>query len=274
MSMSVEAVKHIQETANIPAIADQLVNAETQVPVALVPSSMEVESLERYMPNASRMRMSYRTTSIEDFIKYSSDNELPCSTCFVDAEEMNAETIIDLGSESSPGHKDHKAKLNLKKTAAFKAILNINGVKQAQKSAAEFLEDWAGDGLAVLNSAGDVMNLQASVKALLDMTIESAREVNSKVGDFGESMSAMERIEAKNQESLPSEIIFSCSPYNGLDIRDFKLRVGVLTGGDKPSVVYRIVALELQEEDIAEEFKGKLNAAFETTGISTYIGTA
>mgnify|MGYP003659190828 CR=1 FL=1 len=60
------------------------------------------------------------------------------------------------------------------------------------------------------------------------------------------------------------------------DVNEFtsELGAGVLTGGDKPSVVYRIVALELQEEDIAEEFKGKLNAAFETTGISTYIGTA
>jgi uncharacterized protein YfdQ (DUF2303 family) len=274
MTFSAEAVKHIQETANIPAIAEQLSKAGTEIPVALLPDSMGVHSLEKYMPFASRMRMSYRTTSIEDFIKYSSENELDSSTCFVDAEEMNAETIIDLGSEGEPGHKEHKAKLNLKKTAAFKAILNINGSKQSQKSAAEFLEDWAGDGLVVLNSAGDVMNLQASVKALVDMTIESAREVNSKVGDFGESMSAMERIEAKNQDSLPSEIIFSCSPYSGLDIRDFKLRVGVLTGGEKPSVVYRIVALELQEEAIAEEFKEMLNDAFETTGISTYIGTA
>ena len=145
-------------------------------------------------------------------------------------------------------------------------------MKQSQKNAAEFIEDWSGD-LVVLNSAGDVMNLQASVKALLDMSIESAREVNSKVSDFGEQMSAMERIEAKNQDSLPSSILFSCVPYGGLATRDFKLRVSILTGGDRPAVMYRIVGLESQEEEIAEEFKSNLSVAFETTGISTYIGS-
>lgn len=272
MSMSKEAIQHVQESANIPSIADQLKTAGTQVPVALVPDSMSVHSLEKYMPHASRVRMFYRTTSIEDFIKYSTDNELVGASCFVDAEEMSAQTIIDLGSEAMPGHQDHKARLVLRKSAAFKALLEINGVKQSQKNAAEFIEDWSGD-LAVLNSAGDVMNLQASVKALLDMSIESAREVNSKVSDFGEQMSAMERIEAKNQDSLPSSILFSCVPYGGLATRDFKLRVSILTGGDRPAVMYRIVGLESQEEEIAEEFKGNLSLAFETTGISTYIGS-
>lgn len=272
MTMTKEALQHVQESANIPVIAKQLDDAATQVPVALVPDSMSIQTLEKFMPNASRVRLLYRTTSIADFVKYSSERELEGSACFVDAEEMSAQAIIDLGTEESPGHQDHKARLNLKKSAAFKSLLDINGLKQSQKSAAEFVEDWADD-LAVLNSAGDVMNLQASVKALLDMTIESAREVNSKVGDFGEQMSAMERIEAKNQDSLPSTILFTCVPYGGLTSREFKLRVSVLTGGERPAVMYRIIGLESQQEEIAEEFKGNLSEGFEETGIATYIGS-
>lgn len=273
MSFTKEALQHVQETAHLPEVIDQLSNASTEIPVAMVPNSMSIESLEQFMPNAARMRLKFSTTSIEDFVAYGKENKEENTTCFVDAEAMDAKIIFDLGTLTAPGHKQHTSNLQLNRTAIFKALISVDGLKQGQKQAAEFIEDWAND-LAIMNKAGDQMNLQASVKALLDMTIETAREVGSKVSDFGESMTAMEKIEAKNQDSLPSEILFSCVPYSGLGIRDFKLRVSVLTGGDRPSIVYRIIGLESIIESIAEEFKDKLCTAFDGADINTYIGNA
>ncbi|MBE8614884.1 hypothetical protein CYG68_21450, partial [Morganella morganii] len=47
----------------------------------------------------------------------------------------------------------------------------------------------------------------------------------------------------------------------------------VLTGGDVPVLVLRIVQLEKLEEKIAQEFRDLLADKFEETEIQTYIGT-
>jgi uncharacterized protein YfdQ (DUF2303 family) len=116
--------------------------------------------------------------------------------------------------------------------------------------------------------------IHQATKALRDLTIESAREVNSQVNHFSESMSAMERIEAKNQSSLPSAIVFKCVPYLALSEREFTIKVSLITGGDKPSIGLRIVRIDAIEEEIALEFKELLVAAFDGLTLDTYLGQA
>jgi uncharacterized protein YfdQ (DUF2303 family) len=146
-------------------------------------------------------------------------------------------------------------------------------MKLSQKNAAEFLEDWE-DNLQVFNQAGESMTIHQATKALRDLTIESAREVNSQVNDFSESMSAMERIEAKNQSSLPSAIVFKCVPYLALSEREIVIKVSLITGGEKPTIGLRLVRIDAIEEEIALEFKELLVAAFEALTLDTYLGQA
>ena len=87
-------------------------------------------------------------------------------------------------------------------------------------------------------------------------------------------MSAMEKIEAKNKESLPSLIKFQCVPYHHLSLREFHVRLSVLTSGEKPMISLRIVKLEQMEEDIAEEFKSMLVAGFADSELDVYMGNA
>lgn len=270
--MTKDAIQHIQETANIPAVIEQLGAAATQVPVSVIPNTMSIESLERFMPNASRYRLAFSTTSIDDFIEYNTEHDKVGATCFVDAEYMKAKSIFDLGTVDAPEHKENQATLALKKTSAFRAICNINGEKLPQKLAGEFIEDWA-DNIFVFTKAGDAMTPVQAAKSLQDLTVESAREVNSKVDDFGANMSAMERIEAKNQDLIPAEIHFACIPYSGLRERKFKLRVAILTGDDKPKLVFRIMQLDAIEEELADEFKQKLSDNFNELELKTFIGS-
>jgi uncharacterized protein YfdQ (DUF2303 family) len=269
--MDKTAIEHIQQTAHLPDIIKQAVDAKTQVPVVTLPENMNLTSLERYMENASRYRLGYQTTSIADFVEYNALHDQKGATCFVDADSMSAKSIFDLGTVDQPGHQVNTAKLRLKKTSAFSAICNANGQRMGQKQAGEFIEDWA-DNLIAFTKEGDIMTQVQAARALQDLTIEAAREVNSRVDDFGESMSAMERIEAKNQALIPAEIQFTCDPYNGLGERKFKLRVGILTGEDKPKVVFRILRLDALEEEIAEEFKDLLVDSSTDLELKTFIG--
>lgn len=267
--MEKSAVEHIQVSANIPAIIEQA--ESTEIPVAIIPESMAIESLEKYMASASRYRLNFETTSITEFIEYGELCDIDGAMCFVDAEAMTAKSIIDLGTHGNPGHQEHTASLRMKMTAAYRAIAGVSGDRLSQKEAAEFLEDWA-DFMAIATKDGDAMTIGQASASLRTLTIEGVKEVSSSVGDFGESMGAMERIEAKNKESIPSEIRFSCEPYGGLASRDINVRVSLAVGRDKPEIIFRIIQKEALDEELAEEFKDILVDASEGLKLITLIG--
>lgn len=273
MSMNKEAIQHIQESANIPEILKHVADIKTQVPIAVTPSSFEIGSLEKFMPNAARYRLRYNTTSMDSFVNYCKKFAQDGATCFVSAEHMAAESIFDLGTVEEAGHQENKARLVLKKMAAFKAICAINGKPLSQKDASEFIEDWE-ECICARTKNNETMEPRFAASRLRNLTIEAAREINSKVGDFGESMSSMERIDAKDQDTLPAVLEFDCEPYRGLVSRCFQLRVSLLTGGEKPHIMFRILKLEYIEELIAEEFKAELNDEFEGIALETFIGDA
>lgn len=273
MSFDKSAVQHIQQTAHIPEYLKQLEAANTQVPAIILPDNMNTTSLEKYMPNASRYRMNFNTLSISDFVRYNTKFDVDGATCFVDGEDMSAKTIFDLGTEEAPLHKEHKASLNLKPSAAFNAITDINGRSKSQKDTSDFIEDWA-DLITVIDRDDQVMTASAAAKSLRELTIETARALSSKVGDFSESMSAMESIEAKSNGQMPSKLIFKCTPYLGLGEREISVQLSILTSGDRPSISTRIIQFETLKEEITEEFKDLLIEKFQKLKLETYIGQA
>ncbi|HHW7475177.1 TPA: DUF2303 family protein, partial [Mannheimia haemolytica] len=83
----------------------------------------------------------------------------------------------------------------------------------------------------------------------------------------------MESVEAKSTLQLPTYLVFTCNPYNGLGTRSFTLRVQVLTGSGEPVLTARLVQAEQIEESIATEFAEKLSDALSETSIKVNIGT-
>ncbi|CAM0103599.1 protein YfdQ [Vibrio phage 340E47.2] len=269
--MEKQAIQHLQITSNIPAIMEGVQAATSEKPFVAVPHDFDIKNIESLMPNAQRYRLGFKTKSIADFLKYNKKFDAEGATCFVDSSDMNALTIFDLGTIELPLHKQHKADLSLEKTAAFNAFLRYDGEKISQKAASDFLEDWE-DHIVVVGQTGSEMNVKAAAAALRDLTIETARSLNSKVEDFGAQMSAMEQIEAKSKGELPSIIQFKCVPYFGLSERVLTMRVSILTGGDKPTLVLRALKLETVLEEVAEEFKGLIEDGLKDDQIETFIG--
>jgi uncharacterized protein YfdQ (DUF2303 family) len=266
------AIVQIQESANIPALISQLNDMNTNKPVIVTPENFKLVNLESYMPNRAGYRFQLKTDSLTDYIQYAKEYDKDGAKCFINAKNMSAQSIFDLGTEKAPLHQEHTATLTLEKTGPYSALLNVNGAQLSQKEASEFIEDWS-EQLKVSNSADTEMATSIAAKRLRDLTIEAAREVNSKVSDFGESMSAIEKMEAKGQDSLPATMYFTCTPYIDLQEYKFELRVGILAGGDKPKIVFRIVRLELVQEQITNEFKSKIVEGFKGSKLKTFIGS-
>ncbi len=270
--MQKDAIQQIQKSAHIVEILSVVENATSYDPIVVLPNDFHVENLEGFQKNRMNYRFNLKTDNLTDFIDYAQEYDQIGAKCFINASRMQATIIFDLGTETNPLHQAHKALLVLEKTAAYAKLLDINGCGLSQKEASEFIEDWT-DSLFITDQSGASISNALAAKRLRDLTIEAAREVNSKVHDFGESMSAMERIEAKNQDTLPSDITFTCTPHAGLSEYEFTLRVGILTGSEKPKIVLRITQLEAKQEVITNEFKELLVAGFKDNELKTFIGS-
>ncbi|HBM3043759.1 TPA: DUF2303 family protein [Klebsiella oxytoca] len=241
-------------------------------PTALLPQNTSVESLERFSLERFRFRGAMDTTSIDDFVRYSAGyaSETDKARCFIDAENMAARSIFNIGTLDNPGHADNVSTIKLKKTAPFRALLEINGDRLNQKQIAEWLEDWS-DYLTAFDADGGTMQISQAAQAVRRITIQQATQADHEDGDFSGKKSLMQSIEASSKDVMPVAFEFKCVPYEGLEERRFNLRNSLLKSSE-PCFVLRIVQLEAQEEAIANEFRDLLIAKFDGKPVETFIG--
>ncbi|HIF7138656.1 YfdQ family protein [Citrobacter freundii] len=241
-------------------------------PTALLPDGTGVESLERFSLERFRFRGAMTTTSIDDFARYSkgyaSDSEP--ARCFIDADNMTARSVFNIGTLDNPGHADNVASITLKKTAPFRALLQIDGQRLKQKQIAEWLEDWS-DYLLAFDADGNTMQISQAAQAVRRITIQQATQQDHETSDFAGKKSLMQSVEASSKDVMPVAFEFKCVPYEGLGERRFSLRNSLLTS-DEPCFVLRIIQLEAQEEEIANEFRDLLISKFDGESVETFIG--
>ncbi|WP_228745310.1 DUF2303 family protein, partial [Klebsiella pneumoniae] len=191
--------------------------------------------------------------------------------CFIDADNMLARSIFNIGTLDNPGHADNVASIKLKKTAPFRALLSINGDHLNQKQIAEWLEDWS-DYLIAFDADGNTMKIAQAAQAVRRITIQQTNASDHEDGDFSGKKSLMQSIEASSKDVMPVAFEFKCVPYEGLGERAFSLRNSLLKSND-PVFVLRIVQLEAKEEAIANEFRDLLIGKFDGKPVEAFIGT-
>jgi len=241
-------------------------------PTAIIPEGTRVQSLENLSLERFRFRGAMDTTSIDDFVRYSVGyaNTEQKARCFIDAENMLARSIFNIGTLDNPGHADNVASIKLKKTAPFRAMLSINGDHLNQKQIAEWLEDWS-DFLTAFDASGNTMTIAQAAQAVRRVNIKQVSESAHEDEDFSGKKSLMESVEASSKDVMPVAFEFKCVPYEGLAERRFSLRNGLLKSHE-PCFVVRIVQLEAQEESIANEFRDLLIGKFDSKPVETFIG--
>lgn len=244
---------------------------QTDFGTVMLPEGITLQSLEHFQAHRNQFRAVFSTQRFGSLIEYATANAQENAQCFIDQEKMKAEIVFDMGNREQAGHAKHRANLVMKKTAAYKALCEINGSRRSQRDFSDFLEDW-GDYLTAYHHE-DEISIKNAVQAVRKMTIDYARNEEHELSDFAAKKSAMESVESKSTLQLPTHLVFTCNPYNGLDTRSFTLRVQVLTGSGEPVLTTRLVQAEQIEEAIATEFAEKLSDALSETSIKVNIGT-
>ncbi|MDR5610256.1 MULTISPECIES: DUF2303 family protein [unclassified Arsenophonus] len=265
------AISQIQDLTIAGIYLDPI--KKTDCPAVIMPENHEIRSLEGLNLTRYRFRGVMKTISIVDFVNYSMRYaQTDGVRCFIDTEKMTAKTIFNIGTLDEPGHADNQALISLKKTAPFRDLLIIDGYKQSQKQLAEWLEDWR-DYLTAFDAEENALDIKKAISAVRRITIEATHSSEHEDSDFSAKRSVLENVEAKSKDVMPAYFEFTCVPYEELSKRRIKLRYSILTGGEVPAFVLRIVQLENLEEKIAQEFSDLLSTYFIDSKIETFIGS-
>jgi len=267
--LDASAIKEVRDMSLSNLLEERLASADC--PAVALPESVRIHSLENLQDGRFRFRGKMETASIQDFSRYCKDYAGEGVRSFINADNMAAVTVFNLGTLTAPGHADNIAVLKLKRTAPFQALLNINGDKNSQKDLAEWLEDWS-EFLMAFTADGEVLDIKKAIGGVRKITIEASSSADHEDSYFGAKRSVMESVEAKSKEVMPAAFEFKCVPYEGLGERRFRLRYSVLTGGNAPVLVLRIVQLETAEELMATEFRELLETNFTDVEVETFIG--
>lgn len=259
----------IQQLAALAVAATKEI--DTDYSAVMLPDGIKLQALEPFQAHRNQFRAAFSTQRFGSLIEYATANAQENAQCFIDQEKMSAEVVFDMGNVEKAGHAKHRANLVMKRTAAYKALCYINAERCSQRTFSDFLEDW-GDYLTAYHHDEEI-SIKNAVQAVRKMTIDYARNEEHELSDFAAKKSAMEAVEAKSALQLPTHLVFTCNPYNGLDTRAFTLRLQVLTGSNEPVFVARLVQAEQLEEAIAIEFAEKLSDALSETSIKVNIGT-
>lgn len=267
-----EAITALQEGESISAAA-QALNASCDTnDLTALPSDYKLHDLEKYKPMRRRERGTMNTNAIDAFTSYVKDHVEPGATVFVNPDEMSATAVLNLGTPCVPGHADNRAKLTLKRTAAYSALISIaTGAGYKQTQIAEFLEDWP-EHIQCVNDSGSI-TLPKAIAAIRKLSIEAIRKIENSEQQLSASRSAFESVQATSVDPLPTVIMFDCQPYADLKARTFALRLNVQTGGDKPTISLRIVKAEQHAEDMANELGYLIAHAFDGAPIPVLLGS-
>lgn len=265
---TLEAIKQLAAAEEARQVQDNIMRAFTSEGIAAIPDGISIKDLEAYMPTRRRQRGTFQTNDNKAFAEYVIEHKEHGATVFVNAQNMQAVAVLNLGDKTSPGHCDNRAALGLKKTAAYGALLDLcSRAHQNQRDFAEFLEDWAPQ-VVFFDDSNTVIEPKKALAAVRKLTIESVQRVQTEQNSLSANRSTFEQVGATSLEPIPVRLVFSCIPYYGLNERSIGVRVGVVTGGKDPAFTARIINREGLDEELAREFSELVSDSLPDTPVT------
>jgi uncharacterized protein YfdQ (DUF2303 family) len=275
--MEAQAIEKLQDMV---LAAYEGLQQDMHCPSVVLPKGYELMNLEHLDHVRYRFRGQVSTGALGQFAKVCLDtgqaNNGMTPVCFVDAEEMAATAIFNIGNQSEPGHCDHTCVLQMKKTPEYAALLRLDGDMKSQADFAEWLEEWR-DFVSCHAGTFDNMKGMTIVKAVAsvrNMKSVNKLEVGTREGHHATGSQVLASSELDDADNFPSWICFNCKPYEDLAERQIWLRVSSTHGGgDKPRLVARILRKNKVLEEIATEFTKLVEESLMEGQVKVYMGT-
>ena len=252
---------------------NQANNKMMGIDVVMVPKTAEIKSTERFNEQPNRFRGVFSTDVMNEFIGYVNDNGTENTRVFINAENMKAKAIIDMGDEDSPQWGSHIAATTLIKSPEYAALLQHNTKTFGQQELIDFAEDWEYC-ITFVDASGNNMDFRKTLATLRRIKINANASGETVVGNYAAARSTLEEVEIKaGADELPEKFIFECKPYDGFATQYFDCPIHAKNGEKGPQFKYRIVRLEATRNEITDEFKNMIRDSVRVDNVSIYLGT-
>lgn len=256
--------------------AQTALNAE-DISAVVLEKNYELKSLETFKETPDHFRAQFNTSVLSQFIYYIDATGNQQTGVFIDQEKMTAQAIIDMGHSEAPHWGRHRAHVAIKQTTAYAALIHLNNGHLSQQDFIDFAEDWSANIAFYYGDANEITRDDAvfkqTIKTLRKIKLSSTAVSENTVENFSASRSAMEDIEVTaGNEKPPAGFIFRTVPHDGFDEVAFACPLRAITDTKAVQLKYRIMQLDQQKLNIAEQFKEKITNGIKAAGVGIYIG--
>lgn len=260
---------------SVATVAQAALN-ENEIDAVVLEENYQLKSLESLKLRPDLFRAQFNTSALSQFIDYVDDAGSSNTGVFIDQEKMTAQAIIDMGHHDAPYWGKHRAHVALKQTPAYAALIRLNNGHLSQQDFIDFAEDWSANIAFYYDdneTAHDDATFKKTIKTLRKIKLSATAVSENSVENFSATRSAMEDIEVTaGNEKPPAGFIFRVVPHDGFDEVAFDCPLRAITDTKAVRLKYRIMQLDQQQLNIAEQFKAKITNNIKGGGISIYIG--
>lgn len=261
--MNTEVANMINEantTAALNNAVEKALRTESAVPVLVTNGNgVSIESLEGYLPVRTRYRELFSTDDAASFVAYVKQwaGKQPESVPMIFITPEKIRCYLNLGSEKSPGHGDHKASFSYQSTHALKWLRDLSGKRYEQEEFLSKLEFGIANITAFVSSAGAQISCSAGMSAIRRITAQTLTEVEKVLSDFSSETTSFEQIQISSKAGhIPIKMICKLKPFAILDTVDVEVRIRVNAINGR---VTFMVIWDAEEQDV-EYYKAMLMA--------------
>jgi uncharacterized protein YfdQ (DUF2303 family) len=252
---------------NLAAEADQARTAMLEPYDAIaLPKDHDIHRLEALTPTRNRPRGIYTTEVVEDFARAVNEQLDECVRTFVDSERWSATAVLNFSDdEGKQGHCDYLARLNVRPSPEWLALVGLQGQKFTQRGLIDFVEDWPHAIPGFTDLAGNSVTNSAAVAKFRAVAVDAQRTRYNTAEEMKTERGVLESIEARDADKWPALMTWACTPALGLQPITATVRLAVMTSHDTPTISARVVGFDTLREQVARNFAmlltGKLDVA-------------
>lgn len=196
--------------------------------------ALEAEFVDKYGANPRRKKGTVHVQDAESFIRYIEKHGLPETEVYADLSRMALVGILNAHAEAyddkeqAAGHGDHRVRLELVHTDAWKAWTGLDKQHLSQQQFAEHIEDRAVDVIAP--DSATMLEIAQSLIANIGVDFKSANRLADGQVQFQYEETATARAGHRGELDIPQSFVLGISPFEGCPpvevVARFRYRVG------------------------------------------------
>ncbi|MBF0165549.1 MAG: DUF2303 family protein [Magnetococcales bacterium] len=266
---STQNQKNLVESLAQLAAAAMTFQEVNGIPVVHLPEGHEVHDLEGLLPHPTQIRVEVKLFTLDAFIDYFLQHNLPNSAIFArNKDEHDFTAIIDFHQRGEPAWGRHRATYPCMTSTEWTLWTGENGKKMTQEAFATFLEDNLGD--IVSPDGASMLEVATTLQVKRNVEFQSSTRLSDGQVQFS-YQETQKGSTNKGMVEIPERFVLGIAPFHGGERYELTARLRYRLDGGRVVFWYDL----LRPDKIQEEaFNRMVQTVEEKTKTKPFMGWA